>query len=139
MKTRKTRIHTCQQLRRLMTAIPPEVQVTFTEDQLEKISDSLRLQNRERHWFDTRPVIQIPFMPWSFYLVILAGRNRRYMSKREQRIASQLLIVSLLSGIIILSTTGLVVLYLLKSALGINLFSDFSLGLWDWFLKKWQG
>ncbi|GAA6167426.1 hypothetical protein [Sessilibacter corallicola] len=122
-----------------MTAIPPEVQVTFTEDQLEKISDSLRLQNRERHWFDTRPVIQIPFMPWSFYLVILAGRNRRYMSKREQRIASQLLIVSLLSGIIILSTTGLVVLYLLKSALGINLFSDFSLGLWDWFLKKWQG
>ncbi len=135
----KTRIHTCQQLRRLMTAIPPEVQVTFTEDQLEKISDSLRLQNRERHWFDTRPVIQIPFMPWSFYLVILAGRNRRYMSKREQRIALQLLILSLLSGIIILSTTGLVVLYLLKSALGINLFSDFSLGLWDWFLKKWQG
>ncbi|HBB24465.1 MAG TPA: 3-phosphoshikimate 1-carboxyvinyltransferase, partial [Pseudomonas sp.] len=31
---------------------------------------------------------------------------------------------------------GLVILYLLKSALGINLFPDFSLGLWDWFKES---
>jgi hypothetical protein len=29
-----------------------------------------------------------------------------------------------------------VILYLLKSALGINLFPGFSLGLWDWFKQS---
>lgn len=28
---------------------------------------------------------------------------------------------------------GFLVLYLVKSAMGINLFDDFSLGIWDWF------
>jgi hypothetical protein len=40
----------------------------------------------------------------------------------------------LLSTLLTLSLTlGLLVLYLFKSALGINLFAGFSLGIWDWF------
>ena len=31
---------------------------------------------------------------------------------------------------------GLLVLYLIKSALGINLFEDFSLGIWSWFKQN---
>ena len=29
--------------------------------------------------------------------------------------------------------SGLLILYLIKSALGINLFENFSLGIWSWF------
>jgi hypothetical protein len=121
-----------------MLRIPSEVQASFTEEQLDNISSSLRQQNQKNHWLDVRPTVRIPFMPWSFYIVVLAGRNHRFMSKREQRMAAQILILSIVSGIIILSVSGLLVLYLLKSAMGINLFSDFSLGLWDWFIEKWE-
>ncbi len=138
MKSRTMRLHTCQELRRLMQSIPSDVQATFTEEQLDNISMSLRQQSQKSHWFDIRPMIRIPFLPWSFYIVILAGRNQRFMSKREQRLAAQILILSIISGIIILSLSGLLVLYLLKSAMGIDLFSDFSLGLWDWFTQHWH-
>jgi hypothetical protein len=33
---------------------------------------------------------------------------------------------------------GILVLYLVKSALGINLIEGFSFGIWDWFKGLWK-
>lgn len=132
------RLHECQELKRLLADMPENVRSTFDPSQLEYLAQGLNKQKSTNHFLDLRPTLKIPLLPWSFYIVLLVGKNRRVMSDREKRVAARTLIVSLLLGIILLSLAGLVVLYLLKSAMGINLFKDFSLGLWTWFIKFFE-
>ena len=61
------------------------------------------------------------------------GRNLLTAIRNEKSIAPMTILFLSLSTLI-----GLVVIYILKSALGINLFEGFSLGLWDW-LKQTFG
>ena len=75
---------------------------------------------------------------WSdrYYFAIVAGRNKRNLTRPQQNLsliakAALATVFLLFSGLV-----GLVILYLLKSALGINLFPGFSLGLWDWFKQS---
>ena len=67
------------------------------------------------------------------YFVILAGRNRRQLSVKEQKLANlaQAAILSFFTMVIILAV--LFVLYIIKSALGIDIFKDYSFGVWSWF------
>jgi len=85
------------------------------------------------HSIDVRPTLKLPFLPWSFYLVFLMGRNRRALSSQEKYMAALLLLAFTISMILGLSLLGLLVIYLIKSALGIDLFEGHSLGIWDWF------
>ena len=64
---------------------------------------------------------------------MLAGKNRRELSRLEQQVgrATMALMFALFITFSVLS--GLLILYLIKSALGINLFENFSLGIWSWF------
>ncbi|WP_327067594.1 3-phosphoshikimate 1-carboxyvinyltransferase [Pseudoalteromonas agarivorans] len=78
------------------------------------------------HLIDHRGVIK--FFKYRYYFVILAGRNRRQLSPNEikaSRIA-QAILISISFFIILL------IFYLIKSVLGINLFQGFSFGLWDY-------
>ncbi|WP_460049769.1 hypothetical protein [Sessilibacter sp. MAH2] len=125
----------CQELKRLLADMPENVRSTFDAAQLEHLSQGLIKQRNSNHFLDLRPTLKIPLVPWSFYIVLLMGKNRREMSAREKRVAARTLIISLLLGIILLSLAGLIVLYLLKSAMGINIFKNFSLGLWTWFMN----
>jgi len=61
------------------------------------------------------------------------GRNKRSLSGREKRL-SLMLKAALMTAFIMFSTLlGLLVIYLIKSAAGIDIFPGFSLGIWGWF------
>ncbi len=68
--------------------------------------------------------------------MLLAGRNRRTLTEREKRI-QRLSMALLLAAFLLFSTAvGILVLYLLKSALGIDLLPGFSFGVWGWFQQE---
>jgi len=119
------------QLSRLLARMPASTRDSFSEVQLQALREALISQSR--HTIDTRPVVKIPLLPWSFYLVLLAGKNRRTLSDREQRVASKTLITLLITAIVVLSLLGVIVLYLIKSALGIDIIKNFHWGIWTWF------
>lgn len=115
----------------LRARLPEEVYQTFNQTQLDALSKAFGAPGK--HTLDWRPVVKIPLLPWSFYLVFLLGKNRRALSASEQRVAARALIGIFVGAITLLCAVGLIVLYLLKSALGIDLIEGYHLGLWFWF------
>ena len=66
-------------------------------------------------------------------MVLLAGRNRRTLSDRERKVQRLGVAVFLTAFLLVFTAVDLMVLYLVKSALGIDLLPGFSLGVWGWF------
>ena len=118
-------------IRSLLNRMPSDVQDSFTEDQLAHLKVAIGARQWGKHAVDCRGVFK--FFKYRYYFVILAGRNRRELSKKEQKIAaiSQAITVSLFSFFVI--TILLLIIYLVKSALGIDIFSNYSFGVWAWF------
>ena len=111
--------------------MPEHVADSFTEEQLSHIRNAVGAREWGRHKVDLRGTIK--FFKWRYYYVVLAGRNRRTLSEKELRVAMYLNAFLLTSFITFSILLGLIVLYLVKSALGINLIEGWSLGLWGWF------
>jgi len=107
-----------------------EVKNSFSTDQLENLKIAVGARDWKTHPVDIR--FTLPFFGKRYYVVFIAGKSKR--SGRLQKLLlrrAEILFISLfVLGFIFVA---IVVLYLLKSALGINLFDGFSLGLWDWF------
>ncbi|MBM4205112.1 MAG: hypothetical protein FJ194_13330 [Gammaproteobacteria bacterium] len=61
---------------------------------------------------------------------MLAGRNRRDMSAQEKAIDNAFALVLFLGFLSFCVVCSFVTLYLIKSALGIDIFSAHSFGLW---------
>lgn len=118
----------------LLSRMPESVQHSFTEEQLANLRIALGARSWGKHKIDFRSTIS--FFSYRYYYVFVAGRNRRELSRAEKR--RNLLIQSLfMTGFLTFcSLMGLLVLYLIKSALGIDLFPNFSLGIWSWFKEN---
>jgi LytS/YehU family sensor histidine kinase len=58
------------------------------------------------------------------------GLNLRSLNRREKSLALAALLIIFSVFVLLSSLCGLAILYLLKSALGIDLLEGFSLGLW---------
>lgn len=115
---------------RLLERMPNDVAGSFTEKQLSYLRNAIGAREWGKHKVDLRGTVK--FFKWRYYYVVLAGRNRRSLSHKELRIAA-LLNATLLTGFITFSILlGFLALYLIKSALGINLIEGWSLGLWGW-------
>ena len=117
----------------LLEKMPISVAESFNEEQLTHLLTVLGSKKWGKHAIDLRGTFKIPFYKWRFYYVFLTGKNHRDLSRTEKDISlmSKALFVSLF---ILLSTLiGLLVLYLIKSALGIDIFPNFSFGVWGWF------
>ncbi len=114
-------------VQKLLSRMPDEVSDSFTEKQLTYLLTSLGSRRWGSHKIDLRTTVG--FFRWRYYFVFLFGRNRRELSRLEQRLSvvgkALLLTIALLFA--------LLVVYLLKSAAGIDLFPGFSLGIWGWF------
>ncbi|GFD89904.1 hypothetical protein KUL152_21300 [Tenacibaculum sp. KUL152] len=116
----------------LMQRMEPHIAQSFTIEQQLALARVVGLRGGRVHSIDMRATVKFPFLPWSFYLVFLAGKNRRPLTAKEKAIAAASLFLIATLTVMILSLLGLVALYIIKSLLGINLFESFSLGLFDW-------
>nr|WP_252728218.1 3-phosphoshikimate 1-carboxyvinyltransferase [Alteromonas sp. C1M14] len=111
--------------------MPSEVAESLSEEQLIAINKALGGRSWARHKVDMRGTIS--FWRSRFYFVILAGRDRRELTRLEEQISKATTALMLALFVTFSTLFGLLVLYLIKSALGINIFEHFSLGIWTWF------
>jgi hypothetical protein len=115
----------------LLQRMPAPVRETFTDEQLLGLKVALGARQWRRHPVDVRGAIG--FWRWRYYYVVVAGRERRLLTRREELLARAGRL-ALLAGFLTCSALlGLLILYLVKSALGIDLIPGYSLGIWDWF------
>lgn len=118
-------------IQKLLSRMPMEVQQSFTELQLAELRVALGARQWGKHALDLRGTVSL----WRFryYYVLVAGRNVRQQQRPQRQVSllTQAVLISVLICVALL--LGLVLLYLVKSALGIDLLDDYSLGLWSWF------
>ncbi|MCE2573023.1 3-phosphoshikimate 1-carboxyvinyltransferase [Motilimonas eburnea] len=119
----------------LLERIPEDLHDSFSDEQLIHLKVALGARSWGNHAIDLRGTVKL--LRWRYYYVFLAGRNRRELSRRERNI-SRLIQAMILSVFLCFSTAlGLLILYLLKSAAGIDLIPGFSFGVWGWFQETW--
>lgn len=127
----KGRIQDDPAITNLLNTMPDPVKNSFSEEQLMHLKTALATRQWSHHPIDIRGTVK--GFRNRYYYVFLAGKNKRELSRNEEQ-ASKLMKTFVLTLFLSISMLiGLVAIYLLKSALGINFFEDFSLGLWDWF------
>ena len=116
----------------LLSRLPRETASELSDTQLSHLKVAIGSGQYRKHKVDIRGTLPVPFYPSRIYFVLLMGRNIRSLSRQEKSIA--LTSMLLLTALFLMFSTllGLVIVYVLKSALGINLLEGFSLGLWDW-------
>ena len=118
-------------IRGLLARLPAELRDSFTDEQLLGLKIALGARQWKVHPVDLRGTI--PLWRWRFYYVLLLGRARRRLPRRVER--AMHLVEAVFRGtlVAVLVLFALLVLYLIKSALGINLIPGYSLGIWGWF------
>ena len=118
-------------IRSLLERMPKNIQTTFTDEQLAHLKIAIGARQWGNHAVDCRGVVKL--FKYRYYYVILAGRNKRELSAKEQRLArfGQALVLSVVLTLSILLI--LFITYLVKSALGIDIFEGYSFGVWSWF------
>jgi len=118
-------------IRGLLDRLPVNERDDFSDGQLLNLKVALGARTWGVHPVDLRWTVKI----WRkrYYFVFLAGMNRRPLSRQQQELA--LLAKAVLFTVVITFSTllGILVLYLLKSAVGIDIFPNFSFGVWGWF------
>jgi hypothetical protein len=120
-------------VRKLLSRMPASVADSFSDEQLLHLKVALGSRKWGRHKIDWRGTFALPFVPSKIYYVFLIGKNHRDLSRREKAISAFTLSLFFSLFITFCVLFGILVLYLLKSALGIDLIEGFSFGVWDWF------
>ncbi len=117
-------------IKNLLSRMPKEVQDSFSEEQLSHLKNAVAARQWGHHKVDVRGTVK--GLKHRYYYVFLAGKNTRELSREEERASKAIRALLVTLFLAFCTLTGLLILYIIKSALGINLFEDFSLGLWDW-------
>jgi len=68
--------------------------------------------------------------------VFLTGRNKRALSARERQVQRLSMAIVLSVFLLVSAAVGILVLYFVKSALGIDLIPGYSFGVWGWFQEN---
>jgi hypothetical protein len=118
----------------LKERLPDDLKDSFTPEQLSALKVAFGARKWGQHSVDLRGTLRL--WHWRYYFVFLAGRNRRDLSRREQQLSRMATAFALSLFLLFSVMLGLLVLYLVKSALGIDIFPNFSLGIWGWFKTK---
>jgi hypothetical protein len=118
-------------IRNLLERMPKNIQNTFTDEQLAHLKIAIGARQWGNHAIDCRGVVKL--FKYRYYYVFLAGRNRRELSLKEQKFARLAQAVIISSAVSFVTLLILLVLYLAKSALGIDMFEGYSFGIWRWF------
>jgi hypothetical protein len=124
-------------IRELLSRMPNAVAESFNDEQLSHLLTAVGARSWGKHRVDARGTFKIPFYPWRFYYVLLLGKNHRGLSRKEKQLSLLTSALVLSVFLVLCALGGLLLLYLIKSAMGIDLFSGFSLGIWTWFKGVW--
>lgn len=127
----KEQLKAGHRLAKILGLMPENVQNSFTDEQLKNLKVAVTASSRKKHTIDIRSVISL--FSYRYYYVIIAGREQREMSRREVRLKRLMYLLFLSLFLTFSALLGILVLYLLKSAIGIDIFPDFSFGVWRWF------
>ncbi|AMG29910.1 hypothetical protein AL542_05490 [Grimontia hollisae] len=117
-------------IRAFLEKTPKDVADSFTDAQLLQLKLRFGTRAKARHVIDFRTMLG--GFGWNYYLVFLFGRNRRELTRPEQKAAFAGRIIALLLGGFLLFSVVITSLYLVKSFAGIDLLPNFSFGLWHW-------
>lgn len=124
------------ELEKLLGDMPSPVRASFSPTQLHHLEQAMQQESRHViHPVDVRWTIN--FWRFRYYFVFLAGRDRRALTRQQERFFRRTELTALFAFLGFSTLLGLLILYLIKSALGIDLFPNFSLGIWDWFQAKY--
>ncbi|GGK77219.1 3-phosphoshikimate 1-carboxyvinyltransferase [Amphritea balenae] len=115
----------------LFKRVPEEIKDSFSQAQIDALKVAFGARKWGKHPVDIRGTLKL--WTWRYYFVVLIGRNRRELSRAEQKTAALVQAFFLILFLSFSTLLGLLVLYLIKSAAGIDLFPGFSLGIWGWF------
>ena len=130
LQTRE-QLKTDKRLGKILCLMPEDVQDSFTDEQLKNLKVAITATSWKKHAIDIRSSISL--FSYRYYYVLIAGREQREMSRKELRF-NRLMYLLFFSLFLIFSTLlGLFLLYLIKSATGIDIFPNFSFGVWSWF------
>jgi len=124
-------------IKKLLGKLPDDIADSYSERQLQGLRVALGDRTWGKHFIDKRGTFAITFVRWRFYYVFLLGKNRRAYTRREKHASLLMLMGIILLFLCISVLLGLLTLYLLKSALGIDLLEGTSLGIWDRFKELW--
>ncbi|WP_088894090.1 hypothetical protein [Leptolyngbya ohadii] len=109
--------------------IHPAILATFTPDQFEAVKEAFELATKPApKLVDLRFVVDLIFD--RYFVVLLVGKDRRqsrraYLPERMSRVGNTIAAVLLLVGLNLLITLVIALLaYLVKSAIGIDVFPD---------------
>lgn len=115
----------------LLARMTPEIASSFTQQQIDSLRAAIRGPARSRHAVDLR--FTLPIWRWRFYFVFLIGKDRRALTRRQEAWFRFTELAALVGFLTFSALLGLLILYLVKSALGIDIFPNYSFGIWDWF------
>ncbi|EWH09407.1 hypothetical protein DS2_12764 [Catenovulum agarivorans DS-2] len=121
------------EIKRLFQRIPANVAKSFTPEQITHLRSAINNRGGE-HSVDVRGTVSI--FKWRYYYVVLIGKNKRTLSSAELRMAKLINTIFLTGFVTFVLLISLLTLYIIKSALGINVFEHFSFGIWDWFKSQ---
>ena len=137
MTSHNLTVHNDPAIRELLARMPSAVAESFNEEQLSHLLTAIGARTWGKHAVDVRGTFKIPFYRWRFYYVLLLGKNHRGLSRKEKQLSLLTSTLVLSVFLVLCALGGLLLLYLIKSAMGIDLFSGFSLGIWTWFKGVW--
>ncbi|VAX24941.1 hypothetical protein MNBD_NITROSPINAE03-1318 [hydrothermal vent metagenome] len=115
----------------MLSRMSKDVSGAFSDEQLLALKMALSGRKWGTHAVDIRR--SIGFWRWRYYLVLVAGKEKRAITDRQKRALRFTTAVLITIFLFVSTLMGLVIIYLAKSSLGINIIPSYSLGLWDWF------
>lgn len=120
-------------LDRFYSAMDPEMTQTLTAEQKESIDQALLTTTLvSRHPVDIRR--SFAFLHRRYFVVFLLGHDHRKSTRETSAFGRVVSTLGITLGIVFCILSVLLMLYMIKSALGIDVFKNFHVGIWDWFL-----
>lgn len=126
---------------RFLQRVPEDLADSFSDRQLMAVKTAFGARARGAHPVDIR--LNLNFWLWRGYLVVLAGPERRSADRLAAE-RSRFPLITLGNTVFALGLglaalcAAFVILYIVKSALGINLLPNYSLGLWGALKEQWR-
>ncbi|MFK5986465.1 MAG: 3-phosphoshikimate 1-carboxyvinyltransferase [Pseudomonadota bacterium] len=118
----------------VMSKFPKSIRESFNDEQIKAIVKVSKDSDWKRHPVDIR--FTIPFFTKRFYVVFIAGKSKRENKRHQNKIIRRLEVLLLSFFLTALFFLFIGLLYIIKSALGLDIMPDISLGIWD-AIKVW--